>query len=96
MQDDVKVVVDDSYLIEMAEYFEKQGKQLQSLADAYIAAMGNIAKEGVMEGRTADAIQQFISFAQKQLHAIAFTSERIRDCVVHYQEEIDIQDQYHY
>lgn len=96
MQDDTKVVVDDGYLNEMAEYFEKQGKQLQGMANAYIAAMRNIAKEGTVEGRTANALRQFIEYAQKQTQAIASTSRQIRDSVMNYLEEIDAQDQYRY
>lgn len=96
MQDDVKVIVDDAYLNEMAEYFEKQGRQLQSMANAYITAMEEIAKEGIVEGRTANALKQFVEYAQKQIQDIASTSEQIRDTVLNYLEEIDAQDQYQY
>lgn len=96
MQDDVKVVIDDGYLNEMAEYFEKQGKQLQSMANAYIAAMRRIAKEGIVQGRTANALKQFIEYAQKRTRDIASTSEQIRDIVLNYLEEIDAQDRYQY
>ena len=96
MQDDTKLIVNDGYLNEMAEYFEKQGKQLQSMANAYIAAMRNIAKDGTVEGRTANALKQFVEYAQRQTQAIASTSEQIRNSVMNYLEEIDTHDQYRY
>ena len=96
MQDDTRVVVNDGYLNEMAEYFEKQGKQLKDMANAYIAAMRRIAEEGTVEGRTANALKQFVEYAQKQTHDIASTSEQIRDSVMNYLEDIDTRDQYQY
>lgn len=96
MQDDTKLIVNDSYLDKMAEYFEKQGKQLQGMANAYIAAMTNIAKDGTVEGRTANALKQFVEYAQRQTQAIASTSEQIREAVLNYLEEFDTNDQYQY
>ena len=96
MQDDTKLIVSDGYLNEMAEYFEKQGKQLQGMANTYIAAMRNIAKDGTVEGRTANALKQFVEYAQRQTQAIASTSEQVSDAVMNYLEEFDTNDQYQY
>lgn len=91
-----ELIIDDNYINEMAEYFEKQGKQLQSMVNAYIAAMKRITEEGIAEGETSDALKTFLEYAQRLNQVISATSVEVRDSVMNYLEEIDTQDQYLY
>ncbi len=91
-----ELVIDDSYINEVAEYFETQGKQLQHMIDSYIAALKRITEEGVAEGETSDALKFFWEYAQKLNYVISDTSVKVRDTVMNYLEEIDILDQYLY
>lgn len=91
-----ELIIDDNYINEMAEYFEKQGKQLQSMVNAYIAAMKRITEEGIAEGETSDALKKFLEYAQRLNQVISATSVEVRDSVMNYLEEIDTQDQYLY
>lgn len=91
-----ELVIDDSYINEMAEYFEMQGKQLQCMVDSYIAALKRVTQEGVVEGETSDALKSFLEYAEKLNQVISAASIEIRDSVINYLEEIDTQDQYLY
>lgn len=91
-----ELVIDDSYINEMAEYFEMQGKQLQCMVDSYIAALKRVTQEGVVEGETSDALKSFLEYAEKLNQVISAASTEIRDSVINYLEEIDTQDQYLY
>lgn len=91
-----ELMVDDDYINGMAEYFEKQGKQLQCMADSYMEFMKRITEEGIVEGETADALKSFLGYAEKLKRVISVTSAEMRDSVMNYLEEIDEQDQYLY
>lgn len=91
-----ELVIDDSYINEMAEYFETQGKQLQRMVDSYIAALKRVTEEGVVEGETSDALKSFLEYAEKLNQVVSSTSVEVRDSVMNYLEEIDTQDQYLY
>lgn len=91
-----KVEITDDYINEMAEYFERQGKSLQSMVDAYIALMRRVIGEGISEGETAEALGDFLAYAERLQQIILEKSRVIRDCTMNYLEEVDSQDYYLY
>lgn len=91
---DTKIIIENTYINKMAEYYEKQGKQLQRMADAYIAAMQRVVGEGITTGETSDALELFLEYAKKLHQVIGITSMGVRDSAMNYLEEIDTQDQY--
>ncbi|MBD5534984.1 MAG: hypothetical protein HDQ99_04915 [Lachnospiraceae bacterium] len=93
---DTELIIDEEYINEMAEYFEKQGKQLQNMADSYIAAMKRVVEEGIVKGETSEALRAFLEYAEKLNQVIVSTAIQIRDYTMDYLEEIDTQDQYLY
>ena len=93
---DTELIIDEDYINEMAEYFETQGKQLQNMVDSYIAIMKRVVEEGIVKGETSDALMTFLAYAEKLNRVIASTSKEIRDSVMNYLEEMDVQDQYLY
>lgn len=93
---DKKLIIDESYINEMAEYFEKQGMQLQKMVDSYIAAMKRIATEGIVKGKTSESLMIFTEYAEKLHQVILFTAKEVRDSVMNYLEEVDTQDHYQY
>ena len=80
----------------MAEYFEKQGKQLQNMADVYISALRKVVGEGMVKGETSDSLKTFLQYAEKLNQVIVSTAMQIRDSTMNYLEEIDTQDQYRF
>lgn len=91
---DEGLTIDESYIDEMAEHFERQGRQLQKMADAYIVAMRQIVQEGIVKGETSETLMRFTECAEKLHQVIQLTAERVRDSVMNYLEEVDAQDQY--
>lgn len=93
---ETELIMNEDYIFEMAEYFEKQGKQLQNIVDAYIVAIKRVTEEGIVKGETSETLKIFLEYAEKLNQVIELTAKEVRDSVVNYQEEIDAQDQYLY
>lgn len=93
---DTELIIDEEYINEMAEYFEKQGKQLQKMADSYINTMTKVVKEGVVMGETSESLNTFLQYAEKLNQVIISTAMQVRNSTMNYLEEIDTQDQYLY
>lgn len=91
-----KVIIDDGYMKDIAEYFELQGKQLQETVDSYINIMNRVVEEGISRGETSDSIRRFISYAEQLNHMISNTSNEIRNATRNCLEEIDEQERYVY
>lgn len=93
---DTELIINEEYINGMAEYFEKQGKQLQSMADGYVTAMRKVVEEGIVRGETAETMRAFLQYAEKLNQVIVSTAMKIRNSTVNYLEEIDTQDQYQF
>lgn len=92
----LKVVVDDNYINEMAEYFDRQGKQLQGMIDSYIDAIRKVTENGIVQGDTADRLKSYLAYAEKLKQVVLEVSTEARDLASSYLEEICEQDQYQY
>ncbi len=92
----LKVIVDDNYINEMAEYFERQGKQLQGMIDSYIDAIRRVTENGIVQGDTADRLKSYLEYAEKLKQVVLEVSTETRDLAGSYLEEICEQDQYQY
>lgn len=91
-----KVVMDDSYMVDMADYFDICGKRIQETADSYIELMSQVAEEGIPNGQVADSIREFLSYAEQLRYVILETSMKIRNATENYVEEINEQERYVY
>lgn len=93
---DTEVIIDDNYIKEMAEYFEKQGMRLQGMADAYISAITKMIEEGMPMGETSEALKVYRDYAQTLHQVIMDTSMKIRDSAMNCLGEIVTKDNYNY
>lgn len=91
---DTELVIDEEYINGMAEYFEKQGKQLQKMSNDYIRIMRKVVEDGIIKGETAESLSAFLQYAEKLNRVVASTALQIRDSTVNYLGEIDTRDQY--
>lgn len=91
---DTELVIDEEYINGMAEYFEKQGKQLQKMSNDYIRIMRKVVEDGIIKGETAESLRAFLQYAEKLNRVVASTALHIRDSAVNYLGEIDTRDQY--
>lgn len=92
----LKMKVDDDYINEMAEYYEKQGKQLQGMVDSYTDAIRKVTEDGIVQGDTADRLKSYLGYAEKLKQAVLEAAAEARDLAGGYLEEIYEQDQYRY
>lgn len=92
----LKVIVDDNYINEMAEYYERQGKQLQGMIDSYIDAIRKVTENGIVQGDTADRLKSYLAYAEKLKQVVLEVSTEARDLAGSYLKEICEQDQYQY
>ena len=90
---DTELVIEE-YINGMAEYFEKQGKQLQKMSNDYIRIMRKVVEDGIIKGETAESLRAFLQYAKKLNRVVASTALQIRDSTVNYLGEIDTRDQY--
>lgn len=92
----LKMDIDDNYINEMAEYYEKQGKQLQGMMDSYIDAIRKLTEDGIVQGDTADRLKSYLAYAERLKQVVMEASTEARDMVADYLAEICEQDQYRY
>lgn len=92
----IKRIIDDGYINEMAEYYEKQGKQLQSMVDFYIDSIRKVTEGGIVKGDTSDRLKSYLAYAEKLKQTILDESIKTRDLTGSYLEEIYEQDQYQF
>ena len=91
----IKINIDDSYINEMAEYYERQGKQLQGMIDSYLDIMKRVTEDGIVQGDTSEALKAFLAYAEKLRQSVLNVSTKARDMTGSYLEEIDNQDKYY-
>lgn len=92
----LKMDIEDDYINEMAEYYEKQGKQLQGMLDSYIDAIRKLTEDGVILGNTSDRLKSYLAYAERLKQAVMEASTEARDLAADYLAEICEQDQYRY
>lgn len=92
----LKMRIDDGYINEMAEYYEKHGKQLQGMMDSYMDAIRKVTENGIIQGDTSDRLKSYLGYAEKLKQAVLEVSTEARDLAGSYLEEICEQDQYRY
>lgn len=91
-----KVVINDTYMVDMSEYFEIRGKRLQETVDSYINIIKRVVEEGISSGETSDSIRRFLTYAEQLNQVISDTSREIRDATGNCLEEINEQERYLY
>lgn len=91
-----RITIDDGYINEMAEYYVRQGTQLQKTADSYIDVIRRVTEEGVIRGDTADKLKSYLAYAEKLRRIISDVSVKAGNLTGSYLEEIYKQDQYRF
>lgn len=91
-----KIIIDDGYINEMAEYYIRQGTQLQKIADSYIDAIRQMTEEGIVQGDTANKLKSYLAYAEKLRRIILDVSIKAGNLTGSYLEEIYKQDQYRF
>ncbi len=92
----IRMMIDDGYINEMAEYYVRQGTQLQKIAESYIDVIRQVTEEGIVQGDTADKLKTYLAYAEKLRHTILDVSIKAGNLTGSYLEDIYKQDQYRF
>lgn len=89
-----KIAIKDDYVIEMSKYFDGMSQELEKMYGAYLNIMREIVKDGVCSGRTALAIEKFITCAEKMQQTFQETGKVAQNASLEYLEQIDEKDNF--
>lgn len=86
--------IDDDYVTEMATYLGEKGTELQGYVDKYIQILKNIRTDAIIEGDTAKALDEFITFSENLNTEIQKLGENGKKQAEGFAVEIDDADSY--
>lgn len=90
------IIIDDSYVAELAEYIEKYGETFEEFYERYLTLLRGFHARGVSSGNTADAIQEYIATAEALKNYVADSTEVLGQTLREYLNEVDEADRYLY
>lgn len=96
MMASAEIKLNDEYINGIGSMFLNWSEILQKHIDDYLKIMNAILNDSIMEGETADAIKEFLSYAQNLDGIIKTLGEESKGLCVNYLHEIDEADSYLY
>lgn len=58
---EMSLIVNDDYIKEFGEFLQEQSKQISDAISTYIRIMTFVKNNGIKQGKTAEALEEFIS-----------------------------------
>ncbi|WP_455721610.1 hypothetical protein [Agathobacter sp.] len=86
--------IDDEWCKAAGEFFSEEGQQLQSYLDNYIKILNNINRSAICHGDVAQALENYISYANKMKNQIKEISDIAQRETEKFLSSIDEADQY--
>lgn len=90
------IIIDDSYVAELAECIEKYGETFEEFYERYLTLLRGFHARGVSSGNTADAIQSYIATAEGLKNYVADSAGVLGQTLREYLNEVDEADRYLY
>ena len=87
-------IIDDEYCTAMGEYFKKQGENVDALISEYLRILRVVKLLGIRRGETAQALDAFISYADRLKDQVGNISDSAQTQVTNFLAQIDQADQY--
>lgn len=92
----MELVVDDAYIESVREFLKRQSDELGDLIYKYIRTMNSVIEMGFMEGKTADAVKEFLNQIESQIGSDRANPEymdsKIERLCINFVERIDKAD----
>jgi hypothetical protein len=89
-----KIIVDDDYIEEMAQYYNDTGILLQNMIDAYISKMNSILDNAIKSGEVHEAIRSFVTCAEQMKGCINETAKLAKCAADEFLVQIDEKDNF--
>lgn len=71
----MNLVVEDDFIKNIGSYIKDQGEYLSEIIKKYIRIMKNVKDKGLIKGKTADALEEFIIQVESNANSKSATSE---------------------
>lgn len=88
----VDIKLDDEYIKNMGKLYGEWCEELQKGIDSYILIMNTILSEAIIEGETAEALKEFVSYAKTLSGIIEPLGNECQNMCNNYLVEIDKAD----
>lgn len=92
----MNLVIDDTYIDSIKQYIAGQCESLDNIISRYIKTMETVIETGIMEGKTADALKEFLnqvkSVDDKNSIALDFLGREMERVCTHFIEKINEAD----
>lgn len=89
-------IIEEEYLAEMEKWILNQGEQFETFLSEYIQILVQTSMQGIAEGKTAEALKNYIGIAMMLKHHVGDTSETAVQILKNYVADIDEADSYLY
>lgn len=86
------LIVDEDSLRDAANYLKQQGENLNTGMKLYIDILTRVNEEGIISGKTADALKNYIQTASKLNGLFATVSERASNEIDAFLKDINEKD----
>ena len=89
-------VIDEEYLSEMENWITNQGEQFETFLGEYIQILFQTSMQGIAEGKTAEALKNYIGIAYTLKNHVGSTLELAVQMLENYKADMDEADSYLY
>lgn len=90
------IIIDEEYVTELENFVSNQGEQFETCLAEYIQILIQVGLQGIVEGKTAEALKNYIGIAMTLKHHVGNTSELAEKMLKNYKIDIDEADSYLY
>ena len=89
-------IIDEEYLTETESFISCQGEQFETFLAEYIRILMQESMEGIVEGKTAEALRNYIKIAVELKNHVGDASELAVQVLRNYRSAMDEADSYLY
>lgn len=89
-------IIDEEYLAEVENWMLNQGEQFESFLGEYIQILLQTSMQGITQGKTAEALKNYIGIAVNLKNHVGDISELTAQMLKNYITDIDEADSYLY
>lgn len=89
-----QLIIDDDYCRAMSDYFIKQGEHMDTVIAEYVLILQDIKKNAIISGDVSNALEMYISYAQKLNKQIGNISTVAKSHIEYFLIRVDDADQY--
>ena len=91
---DKQLIIDDDFCNAMADYYVKQGEQLDKVISQYVTILQGIKDKAITSGDVSNALGTYITYANKLNGQIGNISTIAKSHVTNFLTRVDSADKY--